>query len=134
MKAAVKEDGPKPAEFTLPDAIDLNVGYGPSKLTFKFKMLTLEEERQWANADAAKLDKKHDPEAEYRLMAEKLARVSLAPIMAPNEDGDPVQVFEDLDAAASIRELFKVYSAALERLCVQVYIEYRQAMVPTKGF
>lgn len=136
MATAAKEKDPTPkrAEVTLPDAVDLNVGYGSGKFVFKFKMLTIEEEREWTNADAAKLDEKHDPVKDYERMREKLARVSLAPIMGRTEDNELVPIVDGATAGDSIREFFKDYGAAKERLLVQTYVEYRNAMVPTKSF
>lgn len=132
---ANKESLTKIPEITLPEEIVVKLGFGDNKITFNFRMLSLAEERQWANADAKEFDSKNpDPKKEYDLTVRKLSQVILNPLTALDAEGNPVPLIPGASASESVLEFFKDFTPAKERILVSAFLEYRTAMVPTKSF
>lgn len=139
MKNTAAKSAVKGAIFSLPDTIELIIGYGEHKMRFVLRMLTLDQEREWLNMDALKADTDgKNPEVSYASLLRKMEDVILEPVQARNEDGAWVDIEVDGEnresAGEKFRTLFEKFTPANERLVTQLFLEYRSAMIPSKSF
>lgn len=140
MSESTKQLSQSEVVLSLPDKINVEVGYGESHIRFYLKMISvLEETENLAQFATTPEDPEEKAKAEYALAVDTIAGWSYKAPTVKGKDAEGKPASGDLVPGAStarqaIETFFGEYNTTYERILNTVLIRHKMGMTPESDF